>query len=124
MGKRNSKLRYACLERDNYFCQKCFRKEQLEAHHIIALVDGGEDVLENLITLCAACHREWDLFEMSEISWELWLHLPPASFVMRLLYKPPPELKTAIDSMFVPQFLTYLNHIMRERRSLSTKNLT
>lgn len=27
-----------------------------EAHHAVAIADGGKDTLDNLLTLCPACH--------------------------------------------------------------------
>jgi hypothetical protein len=54
--------RAACYERDNWICQdcgvKCRTKVRIQAHHIIARRDGGGDELENLVTLCASCHRK------------------------------------------------------------------
>jgi predicted transcriptional regulator len=54
--------RAACYERDNWTCQdcgvKCRNKVRIQAHHIIARRDGGGDELENLVTLCASCHRK------------------------------------------------------------------
>jgi len=52
-------LRIACLMRDGYQCQQCGKqKVRLEAHHIIFREQGGKDTLTNLLTLCAACHKE------------------------------------------------------------------
>ena len=43
------------LERDNYTCKSCGRTKKLEVHHI----DGNNknNDLNNMITLCMACHR-------------------------------------------------------------------
>ncbi|MBI1925156.1 HNH endonuclease [Candidatus Poribacteria bacterium] len=50
-------LRIATLMRDGYQCRQCLGKNtRLEAHHIIFREHGGKDTLENLITLCRACH--------------------------------------------------------------------
>ena len=61
MKKRNQTLRKEVFERDNFTCQKCKihddKTEILEAHHIIPLVMGGKDELDNLITLCNDCHH-------------------------------------------------------------------
>ena len=49
----------ACLNRDNYTCQCCkTKKGTLHAHHIVYRSNGGADTLDNLITLCAACHKK------------------------------------------------------------------
>lgn len=49
-------------------CEKCGKKAPfinptdgmpyLEVHHIKAIKDGGEDILDNTIALCPNCHRE------------------------------------------------------------------
>jgi len=52
-------LRVEVFSRDNFTCQKCGFKgmsEELEAHHIKMLVDGGNNTKENLVTLCSICH--------------------------------------------------------------------
>ncbi len=55
----NENLRIACLMRDGYQCQQCGKQRvRLEAHHIIFREQGGKDTLTNLLTLCAACHKE------------------------------------------------------------------
>jgi hypothetical protein len=49
----------ACLNRDNYTCQCCkTKKGTLHAHHIVYRRNGGADTLDNLITLCEACHKK------------------------------------------------------------------
>ena len=45
------------LERDSWRCQQCGRATQLEVHHIQFRSALGDDDLDNLITLCANCHR-------------------------------------------------------------------
>lgn len=68
-------LRAAALERDAFICQVCGVVGQaithdreywgptdgikLIAHHIIDRKDGGLDVLENLLTVCASCHTKF-----------------------------------------------------------------
>jgi hypothetical protein len=43
-------------ERDE-ICQKCGSETNLEVHHIIPLCDGGNNDMDNLITLCHQCHK-------------------------------------------------------------------
>ena len=43
-------------ERDAYRCRECGKAGILEVHHIQSLQHGGDDDLENLITLCRGCH--------------------------------------------------------------------
>ena len=46
------------------FCKICLRtkkelgcNETLEAHHIIELTEGGDDIPENIMVVCTACHK-------------------------------------------------------------------
>jgi len=50
-------FREKVLKRDNYTCQICGSKENLEAHHIIPRSRGGANLVENGITLCRDCHK-------------------------------------------------------------------
>ena len=52
------KLKDGCLKRDNYKCIKCGFEIGLEVDHIIELIDGGDNKLSNLQTLCKKCHRK------------------------------------------------------------------
>ncbi len=45
------------LERDGWRCQHCGRRDQLQIHHLIHRSQSGADSEENLIVLCASCHR-------------------------------------------------------------------
>lgn len=57
---RDGDLRLECLKRDRGICQICQRpRTDLETHHMIPLSKGGEDTLENLITVCKRCHKEF-----------------------------------------------------------------
>jgi transposase len=52
----------AILKRDNYICQKCGKKGgKLEVHHIFNWADYPElrYAIDNGITLCRECHREF-----------------------------------------------------------------
>ena len=61
MRQRSQTLRKKAFERDKFTCQKCYIQDStsrtLEAHHIIPLYSGGENKLNNLITLCIDCHH-------------------------------------------------------------------
>ena len=50
-------LRQQVLRRDGWRCQCCGTLSNLEVHHQQFRSHSGEDSEENLITLCAACHR-------------------------------------------------------------------
>ena len=52
------KLRYEVLQRDNWRCQDCGRRENLEVHHKRMRSQGGDDSELNLITLCHSCHAK------------------------------------------------------------------
>jgi hypothetical protein len=58
-------VRREVLQRDDYRCQECGWTHEkwnpsdprhLEAHHIKQHVEGGENTVENLTTLCNICH--------------------------------------------------------------------
>lgn len=54
-------LRKEVLERDKFSCQCCGlggeqRLSVLAVHHILEVVQGGPDTLENLVTVCVSCH--------------------------------------------------------------------
>jgi 5-methylcytosine-specific restriction endonuclease McrA len=51
-------LRRWVLARDGSKCQSCGSRIQLEVHHLEKRSQLGSDIEENLITLCAACHRQ------------------------------------------------------------------
>ena len=51
-------LKQSVLTRDGWRCQKCGVSANLEVHHITPRNLLGHDKAENLITLCARCHRK------------------------------------------------------------------
>ena len=53
----SKKVRTTVYERDNYHCRSCNRTQGLHPHHIKYVSAGGEDTLENLVTVCWVCHR-------------------------------------------------------------------
>lgn len=61
MKKRTQRLRKDAFKRDDFTCQKCKIQDKtariLEAHHVTLLAMGGEDNLDNIITLCSDCHH-------------------------------------------------------------------
>jgi 5-methylcytosine-specific restriction endonuclease McrA len=57
-GNSYIRLSRQVLERDNWRCQNCGRASELQVHHIQFRSHLGEDREENLVTLCATCHRE------------------------------------------------------------------
>jgi hypothetical protein len=62
-GKDWYRRRIERKELDNYTCQECGKKESeskipLDVHHIIDFKNGGDNSLENLLTLCRSCHNK------------------------------------------------------------------
>ena len=53
------RMRREVLARDRHRCQApgCGRTRFLEVHHILSRSRGGSNRADNLVTLCAACHR-------------------------------------------------------------------
>jgi 5-methylcytosine-specific restriction endonuclease McrA len=50
-------LHQQVLRRDGWRCQQCGSRTNLQVHHIKPRTQAGDDVEENLITLCSECHR-------------------------------------------------------------------
>ena len=50
-------LHYRVLERDGWRCQNCGSSKDLQVHHLSNRSKLGDDALDNLIVLCANCHR-------------------------------------------------------------------
>jgi 5-methylcytosine-specific restriction endonuclease McrA len=44
------------LRRDGWRCQSCGTMSNLEIHHKEFRSHSGDDSIQNLITLCTACH--------------------------------------------------------------------
>ncbi len=52
-------LRDSVLRRDHFKCKRCnqrYKRNKLNAHHIIPRSEGGANDKSNLITLCIPCH--------------------------------------------------------------------
>ena len=56
-------LRKEVLERDGWRCQLCGALQILQVHHKQFRSRLGDDTAENLITLCADCHRAGHEFQ-------------------------------------------------------------
>jgi 5-methylcytosine-specific restriction endonuclease McrA len=50
------RLRQEVLKRDNWQCQNCGHRENLQVHHKKMRGQGGDDSDMDLITLCYSCH--------------------------------------------------------------------
>jgi len=53
-----SELHRQVLKRDGWRCQFCGSLQDLQVHHLKFRSQSGSDVEQNLITLCAECHRQ------------------------------------------------------------------
>jgi 5-methylcytosine-specific restriction endonuclease McrA len=51
------RLREQVLRRDNWRCQVCGSRQNLQVHHEELRSRDGRDTKETLITLCAECHE-------------------------------------------------------------------
>ena len=51
------KLRVQVLRRDGWRCQFCGTASNLHVHHRQFRSHSGDDLEENLITLCPGCHK-------------------------------------------------------------------
>lgn len=56
-SKKWQALRKQVLKRDNYSCQLCTSKDDLQIHHKTYVRFGFEN-LDDLITLCKKCHEK------------------------------------------------------------------
>lgn len=57
VGNITESTREEVLNRDNHQCQVCMRNTNLHLHHLVKRKNGGSHDANNLITLCASCHR-------------------------------------------------------------------
>jgi 5-methylcytosine-specific restriction endonuclease McrA len=79
-SKENLKL---CVERDGR-CVSCGARNDLAAHHIIYKSLGGDDSIENLITLCFNCHSN-----AHDGYFEDWTYIDGKTFIISVLNKLP-----------------------------------
>lgn len=52
-----AQIRHAVNRRDRRTCTQCGSRRYLHFHHLLKVSEGGTDDLENLTTLCSACHQ-------------------------------------------------------------------
>lgn len=53
-----SRIKYKLIKERGKFCQQCGRKpDRIHGHHIKPLRLGGQNTPDNLLLLCAECHR-------------------------------------------------------------------
>lgn len=65
--------KFACMARDNFTCQYCGSKEDLQVHHIVSRKHMNTKFdLENGITLCKKCHAKISLNNNERMLFMLW----------------------------------------------------
>lgn len=58
-----SERKSMCYKRDKYVCQICgSTNREVHAHHVKPIYFGGNHNLQNLVTLCAYCHKNRSLY--------------------------------------------------------------
>lgn len=59
-GEKLKKLNESIMKRDNHCCAICgqFVEAGVKAHHEPPRSKGGQDIPENMITLCYKCHGQ------------------------------------------------------------------
>ena len=53
----SKELALAVFTRDQWKCRHCNDRNGVHPHHVIYKSHGGEDAMDNLVTICAGCHR-------------------------------------------------------------------
>jgi 5-methylcytosine-specific restriction endonuclease McrA len=57
-GPNWKETRQSALERDGHKCVKCGNLSKLVVHHIVPWDETQDNRLDNLMTLCIACHMQ------------------------------------------------------------------
>ena len=69
-GRPWERLRQRVLLRDDYLCVECLKAGRVElareVDHIVPVCDGGGNNMENLMSICIACHAEKSAQEEKE----------------------------------------------------------
>lgn len=47
----------AIIEAKRGSCRGCYATGVVEFHHLVPRVHGGDDLADNIVPLCASCHR-------------------------------------------------------------------
>ena len=56
----SKKVKGAVWERDNHCCVLCGTPAAMPNAHYVPRSKGGLGIIENIITLCIECHRQFD----------------------------------------------------------------
>jgi 5-methylcytosine-specific restriction endonuclease McrA len=63
------------LDKHNYSCIKCGKKEKLTLDHITSMSAGGHQQIDNLQPLCIPCHSIKDGWKANPLYVRLWRKL-------------------------------------------------
>jgi hypothetical protein len=78
-------MRAWVFKRDRNRCKKCGARSGLECHHIVEVYKGGQHDVDNLDTLCEACHAEWTWNEPEGVTYAEWILVPPGRWFVAML---------------------------------------
>ena len=140
------KLRNQIRERDKGRCQECGLKVGKETgfeghlHHIVPKSDGGEDQIDNLITLCFFCHatkilKHWQLVEKKRknlspqlLKWSLWeigLNLAYSGFCINANDFPKSKIAASLEGAIaaLESLQTFINDIVTDGEFLEITDL-
>lgn len=94
-------IRRALSIRDKTCCVPgCTQSRYIDAHHIVHWADGGETSLDNLVSLCRACHRK---IHQGVFSIRMEPTAPPHGQPQLLFETPSGERLTACFPQFPPE---------------------
>ena len=105
----NSKIKRKYIDTHTPQCKKCMRFHKwgnnvMEVHHIKALIDGGTNDEENLVTLCCVCHAEWHQHQEYRMTFSEWMSKTPLHVYAAIGMSDDDQLKTEmfchIDEMW------------------------
>ncbi len=140
------KLRNQVRERDKGRCQECGLRVGKEAgfeshiHHIVPKSDGGEDQIDNLITLRIFCHatkllKHWQLIERKRknlspqfLKWALWevgLNLVYSGFCINANDFPKSQIAASLEGAIaaLQNLQPFLNDIVTDGQFLEIVDL-
>ena len=112
-------VREYVLRRDNYTCQCCHGKsgdKVLDVHHIESRLTGG-NALNNLITLCRACHRGGHLGKI-ELKFSRGTSFKDAAFMNTARWEIFSRLKAAHPELKVRCTYGYITKYNRDQKRL------